>query len=93
LERRVRGLVEGTRFSPYIKKAGGGWALAPEGSFRGDFHPLGGYSIFGIGVDQKHALKWLFSQEKATLYGSQKVYMYSENALNPAIQLCSRRTG
>jgi hypothetical protein len=42
---------------------------------------FGPYSIFGIGVDRKHALKWLFSQEKAALYGSQKVYMYSENAL------------
>jgi hypothetical protein len=42
------------------------------------------YSIFGIGVDRKYALKWLFSQEKATSRGSQKVYMYSENALNPA---------
>jgi hypothetical protein len=39
------------------------------------------YRIFGIGVDRKHTLKWLFSQEKATLHGSQKVYVYSENAL------------
>jgi hypothetical protein len=39
------------------------------------------YSIFGIGVDRKHILKWLFPQEKATFHGSKKVYMYSENAL------------
>jgi hypothetical protein len=26
------------------------------------------YSIFGIGVDRKHVLKWLFSKEKATLH-------------------------
>jgi hypothetical protein len=39
------------------------------------------YSIFGIGVDQKHTLKWIFSQEKATFHGSQKVYVYSKNAL------------
>jgi hypothetical protein len=39
-------------------------------------------SIFGIGVDRKHTLKWLFPQEKATFDGSQKVYMYSENALS-----------
>jgi N-carbamoylputrescine amidase len=43
--------------------------------------PFASWSIFGIGVDRKHALKWLFPQEKATLRGSQKVYMYSENAL------------
>jgi Spy/CpxP family protein refolding chaperone len=40
-----------------------------------------GYSIFGIAVDRSHALKWLFLQEKATFHGSQKVYVYSENAL------------
>jgi len=39
------------------------------------------YSIFGIGVDRKHTLKWLFPQEKATYHGTEKVYMYSENAL------------
>jgi hypothetical protein len=39
------------------------------------------YSIFGIGVDRKHTLKWLFPQEKATFHGTEKVYMYSENAL------------
>ena len=39
------------------------------------------YSIFGIGVDRKHILKWLFPQEKATFHGSKKVYVYSENAL------------
>jgi hypothetical protein len=41
------------------------------------------YSIFGIGVDRKHTLKWLFPQEKATFHGAEKVYMYSENALAP----------
>jgi hypothetical protein len=41
---------------------------------------IGGYSIFGIGVDRKHVLKWLFSKEKATLHAPQKVYVYSENA-------------
>ncbi|MGD0891303.1 MAG: hypothetical protein ABR923_07190 [Terracidiphilus sp.] len=40
----------------------------------------GSYSIFGIGVDRKHTLKWLFLQEKATFHGTEKVYMYSENA-------------
>ena len=39
------------------------------------------YRIFGIGVDRKHTLKWLFPQEKATFHGTEKVYMYSENAL------------
>jgi hypothetical protein len=56
--------------------------------------PAGGDSIFGIGVDRKHTLKWLFSQPgphgrafvrgvevKATFHCSQKVYVYSENAL------------
>jgi hypothetical protein len=38
------------------------------------------YCIFGIGVDRKHTLKWLFPQEKATFHGTEKVYMYSENA-------------
>ncbi len=28
-----------------------------------------------------HSLKWLFHQEKATLYYSQKVYVYPETAL------------
>jgi hypothetical protein len=40
-----------------------------------------GYSIFGIGVDRKHTLKWFFPQEKTTFRGSEKVYVYSENAL------------
>ena len=39
------------------------------------------YSIFGIGVDRKHLLKWLLSKEKATLHALQKVHVYSENAL------------
>jgi hypothetical protein len=43
---------------------------------------LNSYSIFGIGVDRKHALKWLFSKEKATLQALQKVYVCSENALD-----------
>jgi hypothetical protein len=45
------------------------------------------YSIFGNGVDRKHTLKWPFPQEKATFHCSQKVYVYSENALK------SKRTG
>src|SRR5271166_1715873 len=39
------------------------------------------YSIFGIGVDRKHALKWLFPQGKATFHCCKEVYVYSENAL------------
>jgi hypothetical protein len=46
-----------------------------------------GYSIFGIGVDRKHTPKWLFPQEKATFHGAEKVYMYSENALEPRARL------
>src|SRR5271166_3253087 len=42
------------------------------------------YSIFGIGVDRKHALKWLFPQGKATFHCFKKVYEYSENALDVA---------
>jgi hypothetical protein len=42
---------------------------------------LNGYSIFGITVDRKQTLKWLFPQEKATLHAPLKVYVYSENAL------------
>jgi hypothetical protein len=42
----------------------------------------GGYSIFGIAVDRKHSFKWLFPQEKATFQCTQKVYVYSENALD-----------
>jgi hypothetical protein len=34
-----------------------------------------------MGVDRKHTLKWLFPQEKATFHGTEKVHMYSENAL------------
>jgi hypothetical protein len=45
-----------------------------------------GYSVFGIGVDRKYALKWLFHQEKATFRGSQKVYVYSENVLSTHYQ-------
>jgi hypothetical protein len=54
-----------------------------------------GYSIFGIDVDRKHTLKWLFSQpgppgqvfvrgveEKVTFHCSQKVYVYSEKCSN-----------
>jgi hypothetical protein len=40
-----------------------------------------GYSIFGIGADRRKEAEWLFHQEKATLQSSQKVHMYSENAL------------
>ena len=42
---------------------------------------LTNYSSFGIGVDRKHALKWLFPQEKATFHRAQRVYVYSETAL------------
>jgi hypothetical protein len=41
------------------------------------------YSIFGIGVDRKHDARWLFPQGKTTFHGSKKVYVYSENALDP----------
>jgi hypothetical protein len=43
---------------------------------------ISGYSSFGIAVDRKHALKWLFHQEKATIHYTQKVYVYSETALD-----------
>jgi hypothetical protein len=38
-------------------------------------------SIFRIAVDRMHDAKWLFPQEKATLYELKKVYVYSKNAL------------
>ena len=38
------------------------------------------HSIFGIAVDRKHTLKWLFPQEKATYQCTQEVSVYSENA-------------
>ncbi len=44
---------------------------------------MGFYSSSGIAIDRKHALKWLFHQEKATFHCSQKVYAYSETALAP----------
>src|SRR5258708_26864746 len=66
-----------------------------------------GYSSFGIAVDRKHALKWLFHHRgpqrlvlvagvevKATLYYTQKVYVYSETALGyltAPIYLCGWR--
>jgi hypothetical protein len=31
-----------------------------------------GYRIFGITVDRRHALKWLFPQEKATMHAHKK---------------------
>ena len=40
-----------------------------------------GYSVFGIAVDRRKTLKWLFPQEKATFHNPEKVYVYSENAL------------
>ena len=40
-----------------------------------------GYSVFGIGVDRRNALKRLFHQEKGALKNAQKVCLYSENAL------------
>jgi hypothetical protein len=42
----------------------------------GSNHAATGYSISGITVDRKQALKWLFSQEKATLHAPQEVYVY-----------------
>ena len=41
----------------------------------------GHYSVFGIAVDRRKTLKWLFPQEKATFHNPEKVYVYSENAL------------
>jgi len=35
------------------------------------------------------ATEWLFLQRKATMHGSQKVYVYSKNALGAAISLSS----
>jgi hypothetical protein len=60
----------------------GGKPRSPCGDLAavGGLNPIG-FSIFGIGVDRKHILKWLFPQEKATFHGSKQVYMYSENAL------------
>ena len=59
-----------------------------QGSFAVRLHS------FGIAVDRKHALKWLFHHRgpqrlvlvagvevKATLHFTQKVYVYSETAL------------
>jgi hypothetical protein len=34
--------------------------------------------MFGIAVDRKDPLRWLFPQEKATLHGAQEVYVYSK---------------
>ena len=56
----------------------------PHAAARGDL--CGGYSTFGIGVVRNHALKWRFSQEKATLHSAQKIYMYSESALDVKFQ-------
>ena len=39
------------------------------------------YSVFGIAVDRRKTLKWLFPQEKATFHNPEKVYVYSENAI------------
>jgi hypothetical protein len=41
--------------------------------YRLTFIRLTDYSIFGIAVDRKHKLKWLFPQEKATFQCSQEV--------------------
>src|SRR6266568_3976673 len=64
------------------------------------------YSSFGIAIDRKHALQWLFHhwgprrralvagvEEKATFHCSQKVYAYSETALDfdHGAQLGNRR--
>src|ERR1039458_7582331 len=48
----------------------------------------GVYSTFGIGVVWNHALKWLFSQEKAALHSAQKVYVYSKSALRFLRRVC-----
>ena len=45
------------------------------------------YGSFGIAVVRKHALKWLFHREKATLHDTRKVYVYSETALRPVFPL------
>ena len=37
---------------------------------------------FGIGVDQKYSLEWLFRQEKATIHNAQKACVNSETALS-----------
>jgi hypothetical protein len=39
------------------------------------------YSSFGITVDRKRELKWLFSQEKATLHTVNEDHTNSETAL------------
>jgi hypothetical protein len=50
------------------------------------------YSVFGIGVDRRNALKCFFHQEKGTLKSTQKVYMYSENALAQRTSTARRAT-
>jgi hypothetical protein len=40
------------------------------------------YSIFGITVDRRQSTQWISPQGKATFKVLQKVYVYSENALN-----------
>jgi hypothetical protein len=45
----------------------------------GDFQ---GYSSFGITVDRKHTLKWLFPQARATLLAPHQGHTNSETALS-----------
>jgi hypothetical protein len=53
------------------------WALTAESA---------DYSIFGIPVDRKHVLQWLFSQEKATLHALHQDHINSENALGLSLR-------
>jgi hypothetical protein len=58
-------------------------------SFRSQFRSLyegnsHAYNIFGIDVDRKHTLKWLFPQDKATFHGAQEVHVFSVNAIHVA---------
>jgi hypothetical protein len=72
--------VDGTQCLPTLAAK----ANTPQGwgtHDRCEITQPGAYSIFGIGIDRKHTLKWLFHQEKTTFHGSQKVYAYSKNVL------------
>ena len=50
---------------------------------------LSGYGIFGIAVDLRIALKWLFHREKATFPCTKKAHTHSENALKDAWRFLS----
>jgi len=54
-------------------------------AFKPALHCHRRYSIFGIGVDRNQEAKWLFHREKAAFNDSQRVDMYSENALIQSI--------